>query len=139
MIHIEPMRLDDYDEVMNLWRSTKGITTDASDSRQAIREYLVRNPGLSFVARENKRIVGAVLGGHDGRRGLLNHLAVAPEFRAKGTGRRLAESVLAALRQIGIPKCHLFVHADNVDALAFWNSVGWSKRHDLEMFSKATG
>ena len=138
MIQYAPMRPDDYDEVFSLWNSSNGITTDSSDSREAIQDYLLRNPGLSFVAKEGEKLVGAVLGGHDGRRGFLHHLAVAPEFRGMGTGRRLAECVLNGLKRLGIVKCHLFVHANNRDALAFWKSVGWTRRDDIELFSKAT-
>jgi ribosomal protein S18 acetylase RimI-like enzyme len=139
MINIAPMQLADYDEAIALWKATEGITIDASDSREEIEEYLLRNPGLSFVARHNGTLVGAVLGGHDGRRGYLHHLAVAPPYRGKGTGRRLAENVLAGLKQIGILKCHLFVHADNFKAIKFWKYVGWSRRDDIVMFTKSTG
>ncbi len=139
MIHYTKMQATDYDEVVTLWKSCDGVTIDSSDSREAIEEYLLRNPGLSFVARDESTLVGAVLGGHDGRRGFLHHLAVAPEFRGRGTGRHLAERVLAALKQLGILKCHLFVHADNQAALAFWKTVGWTRRDDIEMFSKPTG
>jgi N-acetylglutamate synthase len=139
MIQIYPMQAADCDEVIALWKSIEGISIDSSDSPEAIQAYLSRNPGLSFIARDNNELVGAVLGGHDGRRGFLHHLAVAPEFRRIGTGLRLSESVLTALRQLGILKCHLFVRADNRDALAFWKTVGWSKRDDVEMFTKTTG
>ena len=139
MVQIAPMQANDYDEVLALWKSSEGITIDVSDSRQAIQAYLSRNPGLSFIARDKGILVGAVLGGHDGRRGFLHHLAVAPAYRRKGTGRSLSERVLASLEKLGLLKCHLFVHAGNRNALAFWESAGWSRRSDIVTFSKATG
>jgi len=130
------MQASDYDEVMALWKSTEGITTDLSDSRSAIEAYLARNPGMSFVARSEGSIVAAVLGGHDGRRGFLHHLAVAPAYRGQGTGRLLSEHVLSALKRLGILKCHLFVHAANRPGVTFWSNRGWTRRKDLELFTK---
>jgi hypothetical protein len=86
--------LADYDTVLALWRSCEGIGLSDSDTREAIATYLARNPGLSLVATDaDGVIVGAVLGGHDGRRGYLHHLAVAPAHRggaSVASGRRNA-------------------------------------------------
>ena len=136
MIEIRPMQASDYDEVMALWKSTEGITTDRSDTRGAIEAYLSRNPGMSFVAKSGDSIVGAVLGGHDGRRGFLHHLAVTPGYRGKGTGRLLSEHVILALKKLGIMKCHLFVHAMNKPGISFWGNRGWTQRNDIELFTR---
>src|SRR5918998_1219046 len=103
----------DYEQVMALWQATEGITLREVDSREAILAYLVRNPGLSFVARDADLLVGAVLAGTDGRRGYLQHLAVAPAYRGRGIGRVLAERVVGALTAAGIAKCHLMVRQEN--------------------------
>ncbi|KKK77844.1 hypothetical protein LCGC14_2849520, partial [marine sediment metagenome] len=95
-------------------------------------------PGLSFVARDADRVVGAVLCGQDGRRGYLHHLTVAPSHRGGGLGRTLCGRCLDALRVVGIEKCHVFVFADNHDAIAFWRAAGWQRRTDLVMFSMST-
>lgn len=81
-------------------------------------------------------IVGAVICGHDGRRGYLHHLAVASSYRHRGLGRALADRCLLALEGIGITKCHLFVRADNPEARAFWERVGWHIRDDTHMLSR---
>jgi N-acetylglutamate synthase len=101
MIEISFFRLTDYDEVMALWSCTDGLTLRDADSRDAIARYLAHNPGLSFVARDGGRLVGAVLAGTDGRRGYLQHLAVAPSHRGRGLGRGLAERAMLALRAAG--------------------------------------
>jgi len=121
---------------MALWQRTEGLTLRAADSCEAVLRYLKRNPGSSFVAREQDTLVAAVLGGHDGRRGYLHHLAVAPTHRGRGIGRALAERVLTALGTQGIHKCHLMVRADNADALAFWAHIGWAQRADLVIMSR---
>ena len=130
---------DDYDDVMDLWRGCGGIVLRPVDERAPLLSYLARNPGLSFVARENDSIVGAVLAGTDGRRGYLQHLGVAESHRRRGIGQRLASMVTSALAEQGITKCHLFVVRGNDSAARFWQSVGWGPRADLEMFSFGAG
>ena len=125
---ITPMQMTDYDEVMALWLNTEGMGMRPADERQHIARYLQRNPGLSFVARDQGDLVGAVLCGHDGRRGYLQHLAVARSHRGQGLGRALVQEALAALRAININKCHLFVLKSNLKAVDFWEAVGWFQR-----------
>jgi ribosomal protein S18 acetylase RimI-like enzyme len=135
MIEIVPFLPADYDEVMVLWASSEGLTLREADSRDAVERYLSRNPGLSFVARDEGQVVGAVLAGTDGRRGYLQHLAVAPSHRGQGTGRALAERAVGRLRALGIAKCHLMVRQENAGARAFWEHLGWSERGDITLMS----
>ena len=99
---------------------------------------LWRNPGLSFVARADGVLVGAVLCGHDGRRGYLHHLAVAPAHRRLGIGRRLVARCLSALARQDIPKCNIFVYGHNACGRAFWRRAGWKPRPDLELLQRFT-
>jgi ribosomal protein S18 acetylase RimI-like enzyme len=134
---IAPFTASDYAPVHALWQSCEGMGLhDDCDSEPAIARYLARNPGLSFVARAGARIVGAVLAGHDGRRGYLHHLAVHPDARGQGLGRRLVETALAALGEQGIRKAHIFVFRDNPQGRAFWQACGWHLREDLDLLSK---
>lgn len=134
-MHIRGFAMSDYDEVYSLWNGMPGIGLSDADERGAIEKYLHRNPGMSFVAVDAGRIVGAVLCGHDGRRGYLHHMVVAPSCRQKGTGRALAQAALDALFREGITKCHLFVKKGNALAGSFWSAVGWQRRDDLLIFS----
>ena len=122
---IAVMTIADYDEVHALWEKSEGIGLDPDDSRECIEQYLDRNPGLSFVARDGGRLVGAVLCGHDGRRGYLHHLAVDHDHRRKGIGKALVAECIAGLRATGIPKCNIFVFGENQDAFTFWEADGW--------------
>jgi putative acetyltransferase len=123
--------------VLALWRSCEGIGLNESDTREAIAAYLVRNPGLSLVATDaDGVIVGAVLGGHDGRRGYLHHLAVASAHRGCGLGRALVDKTLTRLSQLGIQKCNIFLYANNAAGRAFWLREGWSLREDLVVVQK---
>lgn len=138
-IRILPMTMADYDEAIALWQRTEGMGLRPADAREPTTRYLERNPGLSFAARDADRLVGTVLCGHDGRRGYLQHLAVDRAYRRQGVGRRLVERVLAALAEIGINKCHLFVIKENEPAVAFWQRIGWFVRDDIITMSHFTG
>lgn len=135
---LRPMRLADYPGVMALWKKTEGIGLSESDTRPATAAFLRRNPGLSTVAVAGGRVVGAILCGHDGRRGYLHHLAVAPKSRRQGLGRALVGRSLENLRAVGIPKCNLFLFSDNAAGRAFWKRLGWTMRSDLVLVQKAT-
>lgn len=139
MIDIREFTMHDYAAAIALWRQSEGISVGESDSPERIERYLQRNQGLSFVAYEGTRLMGAVLCGHDGRRGYLNHLAVAHDSRGSGIGSRLASLCLDRLKDCGITRCHLFVQKENVAATAFWNRVGWRERIDLVMMSRDLG
>lgn len=128
--------MTDYEEVMELWRDLDGIGLSSADEPDRIRAYLERNPKTSLVARLDNEVVGAVLAGHDGRRGFLHHLAVAGPAQGQGLGRRLVEAALAALSQEGITKCHAMVFVNNDDGLEFWKRVGWFYREDLGLVSR---
>jgi len=133
---IRPMTITDFDAVRALWASCEGVGLNDADRPEALSAYLLRNPGMSFVAQEDDAIVGAVLCGHDGRRGYLNHLAVGPAHRYQGIARRLVGSCLAALKTAGIGKCHLFIFSANQDGQNFWQKIGWELRDDLAVASR---
>jgi putative acetyltransferase len=132
------MTIEDYDRVTALWRSSEGIGLSSTDARESIARFLDRNPGLSFVAEDRQALVGAVLCGHDGRRGYIYHLAIDRSHRTRGLGAALARRCLSALRDAGIDKCHIFVFRDNDAARAFWRRVSWEERGDLVVLSRYT-
>jgi ribosomal protein S18 acetylase RimI-like enzyme len=142
-VSLRAFRISDYKEVFRLWEQTEGVGLNESDTRPAIASFLRRNPGLSFVAIKQDKIIGAVLCGHDGRRGYLHHLAVAKRYRGHGIGLRLVESCLAKLRAVDIHKCNIFVFAGHTTGISFWKHNDWKLRTDLRVMqvqlSKAGG
>jgi len=116
---------------MAFWRSFDGVQLNEGDDAEGLVVFLRRNPGLSFVAWDGERMIGAVLAGHDGRRGFLYHLAVDAEFRGRGIGSELVARTLTSLRQVGIVKCHVMVFRNNDGGNAFWSQLRWRRRDDL--------
>ena len=135
-ISISPFVIEAYEDVLGLWQQCAGIGLSDADSRANIQSYLERNPGMSFVARADGQIMGAILAGHDGRRGYIHHLAVHPDFRRHGLGRQLVDRCLDVLKKAGIQKCHIFIFNGNADGIAFWTSAGWERRTDIGVMSK---
>jgi ribosomal protein S18 acetylase RimI-like enzyme len=129
---------DDYDDVIALWRASEGVTIRDADERQPLSAYLMRHHGLSFVAVDDGVIVGSTLCGTDGRRGYLQHVAVAKSHRRRGIATALVERSISALAERGIDKCHLMVLTDNVDAQAFWSRIGWKERSEIRLMSFTT-
>jgi ribosomal protein S18 acetylase RimI-like enzyme len=132
---ILPFVIEDYDEVYALWQSCEGVGLSSADSRQSIAAYLLRNPGMSFIMRSVEAVIGAILCGHDGRRGYIHHLAVHENYRRQGLGRRIVKHSLATLQKEGIQKCHMFIFHENQSGVRFWQRCGWTFREDIRVMS----
>jgi len=136
---VRSMSIADYDAVLDLMRQTPGVSLRDADGREATARYLARNPGLSFVAVAEGRIVGCVMCGHDGRRGYLQHLAVLPAWRRQGIAGALVQACLEALEPLGILKTHIDVLRSNTAAQAYWARRGWRLRTDIDRYSLVRG
>lgn len=135
---VREFRPEDHAQAHALWESIDGVGLSGADSFENIARFLERNPGLSFVATDDGVVFATILCGHDGRRGLIHHLAVSPAHRRRGVGRELVSKSLAALRRDGIQKCHLLVFHQNSDGREFWKRVGAEERLTLGLFSLST-
>jgi ribosomal protein S18 acetylase RimI-like enzyme len=125
---VREFRPDDLEEARRLWATTEGLGVGPGDTDDAIHRFLGRNRGLSLVALSGGRIVATVLCGHDGRRGVLYRVAVAPEWRRRGLAAELTRRCLSALEKEGIGRCFVFVETDNEGALSYWMAAGFRKR-----------
>jgi ribosomal protein S18 acetylase RimI-like enzyme len=122
----------DYPQAIRLWESMgQGIRVGASDREPEIKKKLGRDADLFLVAEEENGLVGTVIGGFDGRRGFVYHLAVAPLFRRKGIGSLLMREVENRLRSKGCIRCYLLVRPDNLVAQHYYKEVGWTALDDL--------
>ena len=130
-LEIRPMTTDDYDAAYAIWLACGNGLNNLDDSREGIARYLARNPNTSFVAAENGVIAGVILCGHDGRRGYIQHMSVAPAYRRRGIASRLVNRALAALRAEGIHKAALVAFKKNAGGNAFWEAQGFTLREDL--------
>ena len=132
---VRTMTIDDYEEVSLLWHKIKGFSIRSiDDSREGVARFLKRNPDSSVVAVEDSRVVGAILCGHDGRRGCMYHVCVDPEYRMRGIGKSMVVFAMNALKKEHISKASLIAFTKNDVGNKFWRCIGWTKREDLNYY-----
>ena len=134
-ITIREMLIEDYDKVRALWMMISGFgIRSMDDSREGVTRFLLRNPGCSVVAELDGEIIGAILCGHDGRRGCLYHVCVHPDHRKQGIGKTMVVFAMEALKKEQINKVCLIAFTRNDIGNAFWKEIGWTKREDLNYY-----
>lgn len=132
---IREMKIEDYEGVKKLWMSIKGFAIRSiDDSREGVDKFLRRNPGCSVICIMNNEVVGAILCGHDGRRGTLYHVCVREDVRMHGIGKAMVVRCMESLKAEGINKVSLIAFTSNDIGNAFWKQVGWTKREDLNYY-----
>ena len=137
---IKKVTMDDYDGICELWNTveqSRRALNPVDDSREGIDRYLRRNPETCFVAVKHNRIIGVILTGHDGRRGIIHHLCVHPDYRRMGIAEHLVSLAEEALQKEGIQKIFGLVFKDNETANAFWEQQGYSLRTNLNYRNKS--
>jgi len=137
-IRIRPFSFSaDYDAVYALWaKAGTGIHLRISDEPDEIRKKIARDPDLFLIAQAGDSIIGAVMGGFDGRRGMMYHLTVAPAYRRQGIAHRLVDALEEKLKEKGCIRYYLLVTKDNEEAINFYQSRGWENMDDLFVFAK---
>lgn len=129
------MTIEDYEGIYALWKKIKGFgIRSIDDSKEGVARFLKRNPTTSVVAEKDGRIVGSILCGHDGRRGCLYHVCVDEDYRRHGIGKRMVVFAMKALKEEKINKVSLIAFTENDIGNAFWNTIGWTERLDLNYY-----
>jgi ribosomal protein S18 acetylase RimI-like enzyme len=128
---------EDYPTVFKLWSEAgAGIHLRKSDEPDEIAKKLKRDADLFLLAESEGQVVGSVLGGFDGRRGMVYHLAVAEAFRQRGIGAALMEELEKRLREKDCIRYYLLVTKDNYTAVRFYENLGWKQMDDLFLYAK---
>ncbi len=117
---------DDYGAAIHLWENAgDGIHIGRSDAPDELQKKLQRDPDLFLVAELDGVLIGTVVGGFDGRRGMVYHLAVDQMYRTQGVGSRLMDEVEARLKAKGCIRCYLVVTSENSQAMRYYEKRGW--------------
>jgi len=137
MYKIEKMVIKNYSEMINLWKNTKGVgLSGKDDSKISIKKYLKKNPNTCFTAKYDGSIIGTIMAGNDGRRGIIYHLMVKPEYRKKGIAKKLLKKAENSLKKEGIRKIMIYVFKENKLGNKFWENNGYKIRKDLNLRAK---
>lgn len=132
---VRTMTIDDYAGVYALWTKIRGFgLRSVDDSFEGVKRFLKRNPRTSVVAEEDGKIVGSILCGHDGRRGCFYHVCVDEDYRRRGIGREMVVMAMQQLKEEEINKVCLIAFTKNDIGNAFWNTIGWTRRLDLNYY-----
>jgi ribosomal protein S18 acetylase RimI-like enzyme len=132
---IREFKIDDYFPVRSLWQIA-GLILRPGDKLEDVKLKLQRDPDLFLVAEHEGEIVGNVIGGWDGRRGWIYHLAVKPEHQRKGIGVGLVREVEKRLVAKGAKKVNAQVYKSNERSSAFFRALGYKEQADLIMIGK---
>ncbi len=132
---IRAMKISDYEMVHALWMRISGFAIRSiDDSQEGVSRFLERNPEISVVAIKDEKVVGAILCGHDGRRGCFYHVCVDPDYRRQGIGKTMVIHCMEALAREKISKVSLIAFTQNDIGNTFWKTIGWTKREDLNYY-----
>ena len=132
---IRTMTIEDFEQVHALWMTIKGFgIRSIDDSKEGVERFLKRNPTTSVVAEIENKIVGSILCGHDGRRGCLYHVCVDEKYRRHGIGKAMVVYAMQALKREKINKVSLIAFTVNDIGNAFWNTIEWTERKDLNYY-----
>jgi ribosomal protein S18 acetylase RimI-like enzyme len=132
---VREFKIDDYATVRDLWQAA-GLILRPGDEFEDVKLKLQRDPDLFLVVEQDGEIVGSVMGGWDGRRGWIYHLAVKPEHQRKGIGVELAREVEKRLLAKGAKKVNAQVYKWNERSSKFFKAIGYEEQSDLIMIGK---
>lgn len=134
-VTLQVMQIEHYEQVYSLWMSIDGFgIRSIDDSKEGVARFLRRNPTTSVVAIADGKIVGAILCGHDGRRGCFYHVCVSPDYRKRGIGKAMAVFCMKELQKEHINKVSLIAFKSNTVGNKFWKSAGFTFRDDLNYY-----
>lgn len=129
--------MEDYDSLLELWDdSNLPHKPEGRDRRDRIERELEAANAVFLVAAEGDRIAGSVFGTHDGRKGWINRLAVAPEYQRRGVARMLVERVEEILLALGIEITACLIEDWNGDSMKVFEKLGYTRHSDIIYFSK---
>lgn len=133
-MEIRPFNQNDEESVVQLWAAC-GLIVTWNNPRRDIRRKLKIQPEMFLVACSEDKIIATVMAGYDGHRGWINYLAVHPQHRRSGVGRRMMEEAENLLAAAGCPKINLQIRSKNAAAIAFYKRIGF-KADDVVSLGK---
>ncbi len=137
-IEIKRFQIKDYDALIKLWNEA-GLPhkPEGRDRKTHIaREIKNKKNCIFLIAWHNKQMVGSVLGTHDGRKGWINRLAVHPEYRNQGIGKRLVKTIEKELHKQGIGIIACLIEDWNTDSIKFFTRLGYIHHPDIRYFTR---
>ena len=136
-IKIRNFKIEDYNSVIKLWESAGlPFKPKGRDSKVKIEEELKKGIAIFLLAETDNKIIGSVIGTHDGRKGWINRVAVDPEYQKSGIARKLVLEVEKKLDELGIDIIACLIEDWNDRSMKVFEKLGYIKHEDVFYFSK---
>jgi ribosomal protein S18 acetylase RimI-like enzyme len=123
-VQISEVRLTELPQVMSFWAGITGATPD-QEAAKLLAESIRRQPDLSLCARDQDQLIGVLLCRHDGRRGYIHYLALAPHVRNTELARQLVDKSLAKLQAHGANTCRIRL-GNAHDSARLFDAARWA-------------
>lgn len=101
------------------------------------------NEQYIFVAIEDNKIVGFITGEifkkkawYNVQLGEINNIFVLEEYRQKGIGKKLVKTMMDTFKQEGITNIDLYTFGNNIDAIKFYEKIGFKKYNVQMLYEK---
>lgn len=136
-MNIEPLRIEEYDDLINLWNRT-GLPCykEGRDSRQAIEKQIFDDHIFILTLKNEGRLIGSVVASSDGRKGWIDRLAIDPDYRGKRLATRLVEKAEELLAGIGINIIGALIEDQNFPSMAAFRHCGYEGWSEIKYFRK---
>ena len=135
MKNIRIYRERDREQVLALWQECD-LIHPKNDPQKDLDRKKGFGEELFLVVEEREKIIGTVMGGYDGHRGIINYLGVHPSFRGQGLGKMLLQAVEQKLKDLGCPQVNLLVWSNNSEVLTFYKKTQYSEANDIVLLRK---
>ena len=135
MKNIRIYRERDREQVLALWQECD-LINPKNDPQKDLDRKKGFGEELFLVIEEREKIIGTVMGGYDGHRGIINYLGVHPSFRGQGLGKMLLQAVEQKLIDLGCPQVNLLVWSNNSEVLKFYKKTQYSEANDIVLLRK---
>jgi GNAT superfamily N-acetyltransferase len=136
-LEIRPYRQPEYAALLRLWQAA-GLDhrPRGRDSEQGLAAVSAAQPELFLVAVADGRLVGSIMGSHDGRKGWINRLAVDPAWRRRGVARQLVERLEGWFGRHGIGVIAALVDGDDAPSHPLFQALGYKRHPAISYYTK---
>lgn len=134
---VRKFHLSDYDRIIELWKEGNlPLKPMGRDSREEIERQIKLPQVIFLVAEFEGQIVGTVMATHDGRKGWINRLAVAKDFRGRGLGQLLVREAEKELEKQGLMIFAALIEEDNEPSINLFKKLGYEYHPEIKYFTR---
>ena len=131
-LSIRPLADGDEPAVIALWHAC-GLTRPWNDPARDLAFARGKPSSDILVGLVENRIVASAMVGHDGHRGAMYYVSVAPAEQGRGYGKAIVAAAEAWLLVRGVWKVNLLVRSNNTAVRGFYDGLGYTPGAVMEI------